>query len=761
MIKWLLRIVLGLVLLMVALVGGAILLIDPNSFKSDIEALLSEITGAPVRLDNDLSLDPGLVPRVTVEGIRIDNTDWAGDRPFLAVERFSARVDLVRLLFHDQLRIEGVEIEGMQLHLATRADGPSNWIELMGGEAAAETAQDRIAETSAEDVAQALEADETGDAPIDIAIDQITLTDSRITFDRRPQQEIFSLALSHLDLTAGVDAPMSIALEAALDVRRPDAGRSLVEPIPLTLDGSLPPLMALLRRGQGTGEVDVSFSTGVFEAEVTATLALATLNPVHASMDMQLANLRRFARLIGIPALPDLRASFHMETTADEGGRSVDGDLRIASNETDESFGGSVTGRIAPEPDLSIALDPIDVQRVSALLAPAAEQVAAEEAETPHTPGPGRVIPDVDFPVFLLGLDPGRLVITTPEVLLEGVPPIVDLSVTLLVEPERVGIAPVTATILDSPITLSAAMTGTAEAPGFSLSSDIQDFPYGALLRSMGVTDLIQGRVSVVGDVSGPGANLRGWLDRAEGEIAVAAGAGQVDISTLDGMTRGLLTAIAPIGTYNNVILVNCIALPIRVGGGQARSDGLILDTSALNITGHTSTVFSTEALDGELEHTPTPPTLALPIAIDLGGTLGAPSYQVRAANLDRLAGSILRAPLPLAEFALGDLGSNDQVASCRASHRARAEAVENDGLVIDPDAVAERLGNAGGALTDVLQGWSRSGGEALGGAAEALGNAGRSAGEAAGNAVEGIGGALQGLGSGAGRGLDRLLGDD
>jgi len=128
--RWILGIVAALVLLAVLTVLAVTLWVDPNRYRGQVEAAVTRATGQPFRIAGDLEISwyPWLALQMGPAqfGKKVGSTE-----PPL-VEWQSARVGAKFIpLTQGQLIIDRVGLDAPHFHLIKRADGSSNWDDLI------------------------------------------------------------------------------------------------------------------------------------------------------------------------------------------------------------------------------------------------------------------------------------------------------------------------------------------------------------------------------------------------------------------------------------------------------------------------------------------------------------------------------------------------------------------------------------------------------------------------------------------------------
>lgn len=159
-LKW---VFLGLgVVVTLALIGVLVIvwLVNPNSFKSNIETVVRDATGREFSLvgDIDLGFFPWLALR-TGEG-RFGNAPGFGPEPMVSWQRAQLGAKLLPLL-RGRLVADRVILEGADLRLVRRADGTANWQGIGSQTPAPAQAEGK---------------------PMELRIDGITVKDSRLSF---------------------------------------------------------------------------------------------------------------------------------------------------------------------------------------------------------------------------------------------------------------------------------------------------------------------------------------------------------------------------------------------------------------------------------------------------------------------------------------------------------------------------------------------------------------------------------------------------
>ena len=217
-LKWLLAAAGILVTVLIAAVAAVVLFFDPNDYRDEIAAGLSDKLGREVTLDGPLTLS--LFPWLAIEsgGLQVADAPGFADTPMLRVERARAAVQLLPLL-SGSLRVGRVTVSGVTLNLAVAADGRNNWSDLVADDAAAPAADDEAS------------------APIDLSIEGVTVDNATLTYDDRQAGSRYRLEQFAAEID-GVDLAAPIPVRLGFDLAAAPAGASGRVDLQATLDRS-------------------------------------------------------------------------------------------------------------------------------------------------------------------------------------------------------------------------------------------------------------------------------------------------------------------------------------------------------------------------------------------------------------------------------------------------------------------------------------------------------------------------------------------
>jgi len=210
-LAWLLA---ALVITAVAAVIVIPLVFDPNDYRDEISAAVKKHTGRELSIEGriELSLFPWLGARLGA--MQLSNAKGFGPEPFARIGKAEVRVQLLPLL-RREVKMDTIVLHGVEANLGRRANGRSNWDDLVG-KAAAPVAPDAAAPAPVapeDDPLAALGA---------LALGGLELRDAKVVWDDRMAGARYSV--EHLNLTVGairLAQPFAVALEFDVDSSQP------------------------------------------------------------------------------------------------------------------------------------------------------------------------------------------------------------------------------------------------------------------------------------------------------------------------------------------------------------------------------------------------------------------------------------------------------------------------------------------------------------------------------------------------------------
>lgn len=268
-LKWVAGIIAALVGLLLVAMVALVLLVDPNDYREQIAAQTEKHTGRELLIEGEISLS--FFPWLGLElgKMELGNAEGFGPEPFAGIAAAEARVKILPLL-RASVEMDTIVLHGLNLNLARRADGVSNWDDLAG--AAEADDETPAAEAEAEDSPQRqLEA---------LAIGGIEIRDANVLWnDEMAGQRV---SLRDFNLVSGeisFDEPFPLAIDGKVSASEPavEAGFDLTTRVALDLAQKRYRLDELRLELEADGEVVPGGKTQLaLSGDLAADLAAAT-----------------------------------------------------------------------------------------------------------------------------------------------------------------------------------------------------------------------------------------------------------------------------------------------------------------------------------------------------------------------------------------------------------------------------------------------------------------------------------------------------
>ncbi|RMF94536.1 MAG: AsmA family protein [Gammaproteobacteria bacterium] len=212
-LKWLLGAA-GLLLLLIVIALFAVSrLVDPNDYRDEIAAAVSDETGRDLRIDGELSLELWPCCAIGIGRSELSNPPGFGEQRFASIDEARLGLQLLPLLF-GQLRVDEIRLIGLDLALQRLADGRSNW---EFGDSEPDSAGEQIGEDTTLI---------SSDQRLSLSVAGILIENARIAY--RDAIEKRDLLIEDLDLRTGrIEPGEPFDLEAAMRITdRRDGNRA-------------------------------------------------------------------------------------------------------------------------------------------------------------------------------------------------------------------------------------------------------------------------------------------------------------------------------------------------------------------------------------------------------------------------------------------------------------------------------------------------------------------------------------------------------
>lgn len=370
-----------LVLLVVAAVVILPMVIDPNDYKAQIVDKVQQETGRTLSIDGDLKLSVFPWLGMEINGLGLSNAEGFGKQPFAQIRQAAVRVKLLPLI-SQRLEVDTIGLDGLELNLARRQDGVTNWDDLVGKQPAEEKP------------APSEDSGRRGGLA-GLSIGGIDINEARVTWDDRDAGQRFQIDSFNLKTgTVAPGKPVDLKLSMALQSSEPpvtaqvglkavvtvDEGAGILEvgDLDMVVDGqgeALPggaaraELQAGLKMGLDGESLEVSgLKLSADSLKLDADLkarALGTRPMISGTLQLAEFDLRQWLLDHGI-ALPEMSDDKALTLVGASATLTGEGDtmriepLALRLDDTRVTGSASLKG---PAVGFSLALDAIDVDR--------------------------------------------------------------------------------------------------------------------------------------------------------------------------------------------------------------------------------------------------------------------------------------------------------------------------------------------------------------------------------------------------------------
>jgi AsmA protein len=522
-LKILLIVVAGVVGIVVIAAVALLLFFDPNDFRDDISARVSEATGREFGIEGELGLS--IFPWLAVEVGRstLGNAEGFSDRPFATFEEARLSVQLIPLIFRQEVTVGTASLDSLILNLEVAADGSSNWEDL----------------AQADDAAPA-DSDAPGTTLESLDIAGVRVSNATISYSDAGAGSRY--LVSGLTLETGsisTDAPFDIEAEFDFEAEPGELAGRLALSGTTTL-GSAFDVLALENLNvagelAGIAEGMTDFDFGARRIGVDMNAETVTMG----EMDLGILGLRMTADVApfsyaGTPqpqatirvqpfSLKDLMSAVGVEppVTADPSALSrVSFDAEAAVGETaialrsmslaldDTTLTGQLSYPLTENGliEFDLAADSINVD---AYMAPADEASAAADAGTD----------DIEIPVDMIRALNARGKVTLERATLSGML-FENLELGVNSANGNLRLHPVSAELFDGTYSGDVRIDASGRAPTISVNEKIEGVSLTPLARSMFDQEALSGTIAGSFQLRGTGQNLAAIRSDLDGTMA-------------------------------------------------------------------------------------------------------------------------------------------------------------------------------------------------------------------------------------------------
>lgn len=612
-LRYLILAIVGLVVLAVAAVSIAVFVIDPNTYRPQIERAVAQNTNLELDLAGDIGWS--LFPL----GIELNevNATLEGE-PLVSLDRLVAQVDFWSLVAMSP-KVHTFVLDGLDARLVMDEDGAGNWSRIMPERDDSEPA------APAEDTADT----EVSDDLLDFNVEEIRITNARVQFDDLASGQTivlqdFSLRASHIEL--GSEFPLDINFQ--VNTTQPD----------LTIDGEISMRLnaneALNRfsvagldgkfglNGEQLGTRGVQARlTGSASADLEAETASlsgfrATLANLELHTDLNVAgfgdqprldgkiriaefSLRELFRTLGMDDIqtedPDVLTKLGFSTTIGGPAGTVElSDLSITLDDTLFSGRGSYnlsSGALV----FNLEGDALNADRY---LPPASDEEASteEQATAEGDLLPLETLRDLDMK---LGFGLGELIISNLT--------ITDINTDITAAGGQLRLRDFSGQMYDGGFQSSVTIDARTDNPAWTVGMQVSGVETQPLLVDLAEMDMLAGEANLNVNVTTRGNRISVLRESAGGEIGFRLAEGEFTRMNLTRMAcQGIAmvnqeTLATAAGEWGGTTPFNDMSGTLQINGNTLTNKDLVAALAGMRLEGEGTVDMATSNVDYEL----------------------------------------------------------------------------------------------------------------------------------------------------------------
>lgn len=606
----------GFFLVLVLLIGGAIaypFIFGWNWARAPLAERLGATLGYTLAIDGDLDVSLGRITRVSADGVRLGNPDWASRPDMAKVERLVVDISLMDLM-KGRVSLPLVALTAPDIALEKRADGKGNW--------------------EANLAAEAVTPDDRTDVPVvgEIRIDRgkigyadagsgMKIEADAATVEGQAGSGKPTISLKGSGILEGQQARFKLTGGSILSLRDND------EPYPVEVE-------AMLGDTEVTGRGTVQDPIELTGVDLALTLKGGSLRGLFSALGLTAPEtppfevkgmLRKggtvwwFEEFAGTIGSSDLSGTFRYDTAFER--PYVSGEL--VSKTLDFADIGPLVGL---PPGLKAGQPATPEQKA------AAERVARDP----------RVLPDAPLDIErLTRFDADiKYAVTT----IKGIDvPISKIDLTLKLKDSVMALKPLHFTFSGGTTTANITIDARKKPVYTIYDLLLQGMKADQLVARLGLPDVAAGTVRARIKLEGSGDSIRTSLANSKGSAAAVMDGGKISLFAMEAAGLDVAEGLAFLGKQKKTVPIRCMVANFSVEGGVMDARTLVLDTTDTTIDGKGRISLRDEKLDLKLEAHPkdfSPFSARSPIL--LRGTFKSPAIGIEPGNLAaRTAGAV------------------------------------------------------------------------------------------------------------------------
>lgn len=612
LLRWLLRLFLGVVLLVVLLVAVVTLLripIDLTDYKGPVEALATKALKRQVVIEKSIEITTSLRPVFSMHGLRVHNPDGYSQDTFMYLDTVRIVVELLPLLAK-KIHISEIKVQKLEVALEEKEDGAVNWVLASDNVPHQETTEGKK-DAGADSKTKSIEL--AGDS---IVVKKLNFEDIAFRYysPDKPEPSLYKMDKCFGSMVPG--KPLNL-----------NANGDLFS-FPYTLDISIASLEEFINQNTTWVEVEaeIAETTMVFKGDLD-------LSEIHRSISLQTTvsgeNLSSLNDLVKFDLPPLVSYSVEANLRAKENNFKME-NLTLKTGESSLNGEASVT-RDGKKIDVEINFNSPVVQINDFIFDDwswTGDEAAADApAESNDKKDDSKATP-VDTELSKDGhrqlIDPdvldnlNAIVTIRADQVLSGKDPLGSGYLKVTLSGGKVAIEPLEIKLPGGDIAMSAHVKPGKEQSDASLRVTINNFDIGILARRNKPDVKMSGLVNLDVDLKSSAASMDQMLANGNGYFDFSGQLKNIGAGIIDLWAVNLIAAVVS-STDKDQSQINCAVGRWSVNDGLLTPDVFFIDTSRIRICGKGTVDFKKESIDLTISPTPKRPeffNLATPLKV-------------------------------------------------------------------------------------------------------------------------------------------------
>ncbi len=597
----------GFLLVLLLLIGAAVaypLLFGWNWARAPLAERLGARLGYTLAIDGDLDVSPGRITRLTADGVRLGNPDWAARPDMAKVERLVVDIAVMELL-RGRLSLPLVALTGPDIALEKRADGKANW--------------------EANLAAEAVTPDERGEVPL---IGELRIERGKIAFaDAASGMRVEADAATVEGRAGGGSPTISVKGSGVLEGQQAR----------FTLTGGS---ILSLRENEEPYPVEVEATLGDTRVTGKGTmLDPVEMKGVDLALTLEGGSLRRLFSALGLtaPETPPFQVKGFLrkggtvwwfeEFAGSIGNSDLAGTVRYDTAFERPYLSGELVSKTLDFADIGplVGLPPglKEGQPATPEQKAAAERVARDP----------RVLPDAPLDIERLKRFDADIRYQVSAI--KGIEvPISRIDLTLKLKDSVLALTPIRFAFSGGTTTANVSIDARRQPVHTAYDLSMQGMKAEKLVARLGLKDVAAGTVRARIKLEGDGNSIRKSLASSNGSVGVVMDGGRISLLAMEAAGLDIAEGLAFLGKKEKTVPIRCLVGNFAVRNGVMDARTLVLDTTDTTVDGRGRISLKEERLDLRLEAHPkdvSPFSVRAPITLQ--GTFKAPEPGIDAAG--------------------------------------------------------------------------------------------------------------------------------